>query len=707
VNDDNHEYNKDFQSIPLEPNEPKNKKIQLKSKKSLLIFVVAFAFIGLSLVAITYAARPDSAPTVVRGARGEVAIDVLGRRLPDVAKKYNIATEELEELFLSDNTLEIDGDDNLLYVDPIEEEEEIEYENAVEELALTQIVNETDEGIVASAVTFSAAEALNLNSQPNSPLTIYLDFDGHTTVGTSWNSLTGETEMVSAPYDTDGNPSAFNETERRMIFDVWQSVSEDFAPYNVNVTTKEPGVEKLRKSSSTDTEFGIRAIITPTNWRGSGGVAYVGSFSWSSDTPVYIFNVSSGLRMADTVSHEVGHAVGLSHDGTTADVTYYGGHGDWRPLLGSGSRQLSQFSKGEYANANNTQDDLNIMTRHMPYLVDDTGDILGQAKPLGQVNGAYYQTGLIGRTGDVDVYSFNWSGGALTMSVGSGVKSVTSTRLIQNLDPFFRILDANGKQVAFSDPAGPVAASVNIDLPAGSYFAEVKGTGYLDPLSTGYSNYASLGRYIITGSSSTATPPPPSNEPPTAQLTATPTSGEAPLTVAFSSAGSTDPEGKALTYLWNLGNGTTSTLANPSASYSNPGTYTITLTVTDDVGQKASASTLVTVQAAVQIMSIQSVVAEKVITGKQTYANVTVKIVNASGQPVSGATVTGSWTGATTGTSSAITGSDGTVLIRSKNLKFGRNTSRTLTFTVTSVTHSSTILNYQWDNAQKSVSVTF
>ena len=80
-----------------------------------------------------------------------------------------------------------------------------------------------------------------------------------------------------------------------------------------------------------------------------------------------------------------------------------------------------------------------------------------------------------------------------------------------------------------------------------------------------------------------------SNQPPTANGSATPTSGQAPLTVAFSSSGSSDPEGQPLTYSWTFGDGATSTAANPSHTYTTPGAYQTRLTVSDGVNSTLSA----------------------------------------------------------------------------------------------------------------------
>ncbi len=71
------------------------------------------------------------------------------------------------------------------------------------------------------------------------------------------------------------------------------------------------------------------------------------------------------------------------------------------------------------------------------------------------------------------------------------------------------------------------------------------------------------------------------NNPPVAQASATPLSGQAPLDVSFSSSGSTDPDGDALTYSWGFGDGDTSTEANPSHAYSSSGSYEVVLVVSD------------------------------------------------------------------------------------------------------------------------------
>ena len=83
---------------------------------------------------------------------------------------------------------------------------------------------------------------------------------------------------------------------------------------------------------------------------------------------------------------------------------------------------------------------------------------------------------------------------------------------------------------------------------------------------------------------------------PVPRATATPTSGPAPLTVQFDGSGSTDPEGTALTYDWDFGDGTPhSNLAKPSHTYQAGGSYTAKLTVDDGLGRNPSTTVAIQV----------------------------------------------------------------------------------------------------------------
>lgn len=76
----------------------------------------------------------------------------------------------------------------------------------------------------------------------------------------------------------------------------------------------------------------------------------------------------------------------------------------------------------------------------------------------------------------------------------------------------------------------------------------------------------------------------------TASITALPTSGTAPLTVAFTGTGSSTVSTDVLTYLWTFGDGSTSTEKNPSHAFAAAGTYSVTLAVSNATGQSGSAT---------------------------------------------------------------------------------------------------------------------
>jgi PKD repeat protein len=81
---------------------------------------------------------------------------------------------------------------------------------------------------------------------------------------------------------------------------------------------------------------------------------------------------------------------------------------------------------------------------------------------------------------------------------------------------------------------------------------------------------------------------------PTASFTASPASGDAPLTVQFTDTSTNSPS----SWSWNFGNGSTSTQQNPSTTYTSAGTYTVTMTASNAAGTSAPATKTITVTAA-------------------------------------------------------------------------------------------------------------
>jgi hypothetical protein len=522
------------------------------------------------------AAQPAAAqPPGVNHRRGQAAIEQLGARLPVVAAQHNIAASRLRELFLTDPYIAVDESDQLLFIDEFVPED----------------TGTAEAGTVGTGTApLDLTKTFLLHSLPGATKVIYLDFDGHTTSGTSWNSGYGD-PIVSAPYSLDSAP-AFSATELESIQYIWQRVAEDYLPYGVDVTTEDPGLEGLRRSGAGDTAWGQRVVISPTNWysAGAGGVAYIGAFSWSSDTPCFVFTAQLGngneRYTAEAASHEAGHTVGLYHDGVTGGSNYYSGHYGWAPIMGVGYYQtLVQWSKGEYPGANNTEDDLTVITGYgFTYRPDDHGDAAAGATPLAVANATSVSgSGIIERWSDRDCFSLLTGAGPITLSVTSPSRS-------PNLDVKAELFDSLGASVAASSPTTGLGASISYAAAAGTYTLVIDGVGNGD-LATGYSDYGSLGEYVISGK----VVDPGVTRAPVAVIAAAPATGPAPLVVGLSAAGSYDPDGGSIAnYAWSFGDGQTGSGRDVSHTYAGKDTYTATVTVTDDEGWIGSASIVIT-----------------------------------------------------------------------------------------------------------------
>ena len=526
----------------------------------------------LLLISIPAAAQPPG----VNHRRGQAAIDHLASRLPAVAAQHNVAAARLRELFLTDPYIAVDEADNLLFIDEFVPEQA-----------------EVPSGGAAAAVTaaLTAAETFELHSLPGSTKVLFLDFDGHTTAGTPWNNSFGAT-IASAPYTIDGDP-AFSSAELERIQYIWQRVAEDFLPYGVDVTTQDPGAEALRKYGTNDAAWGQRVVISPSNWYnlGAGGVAYIGSFAWNTDTPCFVFSAQLGTGnekyTAEAITHEAGHTVGLYHDGVTGGDAYYRGHYGWAPIMGVGYYQdLVQWSKGEYPGANNTEDDLAIMTGYgFSVRPDDHADTTADATPLVVTNNTSVSGyGIVERPDDKDRFSFMTGAGTIVLNVTGAARS-------PNLDIRAELYDSGGTLVFSASPSTSLGASISWYASAGTYTLLVDGAGKGD-LVAGYSDYGSLGQYTITGTIVN----PGVAQPPVAVASASTAAGRAPLTVQFTGDASYDPDGEIASYSWNFGDGTAGdATANPSHTYLTKGVFTAVLTVMDGSNWSDSAGVTVTV----------------------------------------------------------------------------------------------------------------
>ncbi len=383
----------------------------------------------------------------------------------------------------------------------------------------TSSVAESGPGV--EEITFS--DAFSLHSKPGASRTVYLDMDGHVVTGTAWNG-SGD-PLYMRPYDTDGDESSFSQSELNDIAETWKRVAEDFAPYDIDVTTEQPpsfgpNVGHILVTFKADENN--RLIYNCS----CGGVAYVGvwglsNFTYYQPALVFLDGVGGPHNVSEAASHELGHNLNLSHDGTSS-VGYYRGHGsgyiDWGPIMGVGYyAQVSQWSKGEYADANNTQDDLQIIAGYLGYRSDDHEDVnFASATPLQISNGVDVlatnpvtdpanlnpaNKGIIEHRSDKDLFYMDVGAGVIDLTITPAwiANYSSESQRGMNLDVQATLYDAAGYQVVQSNPAADTYAQINVNVGGGRYYLEIDGVGVGDPLTNGYTDYGSLGQYFISG----------------------------------------------------------------------------------------------------------------------------------------------------------------------------------------------------------------
>jgi hypothetical protein len=566
----------------------------------------------------------------------------------------------------------------------------------------------------------NATTAFQLHSRPGASRVIYLDFTGHTTLATSrWAAAyTGRTSFYSPPFQFIGTSSPTSQVNLDAIRDVWYRVSEDYAAWDVDVTTEQPPIDAR----------GQRCVISG-NWDDwihvpCGGVSYLSTFGGllnGADEPNFVFvdgagNSVNGLQVC--VSHEVGHAVGLLHMGEVAhDLVaakgYSSGHavGDYAgvtscgPIMGSCYRvSLVQWSRGEYPYANNSQDEIatiNTFIAPRTSTLDDHGDALVTATVVS--GNSLSSGGILSVYGDVDLFKVNAGAGPLTVSaIGS--------RAYPNAKICLQLLNATGSVVASNYSLFTMSSTLNYSVPVrGIYYLKVIGVGYdtTTPVysgtgiaqtvvgsSSGWTNYGSMGRYTISGSWRAA------SYPPVAVINSNRTGGIRPVTIAFDGTSSSDPDGIVVSGTWNFGDpasgsANVSTLSRPSHTYGAVGTYTARLIVVDDQGNaSAEAQKIITVTgtAAANAVNVASMTGSWVrMTNVEVAGTALIQIVNQYGQPMRSTAVYVRVSGSASGSSAAKSDLNGFVTIQMPKQRMTNPSN--YTFTVTKLVYPAYVYN--------------
>ena len=419
----------------------------------------------------------EQARVAVHHRTGEAAIKFLGDRLARVAAKSHVTPDQLRKAFRTDHTVQVDDDGNVMVAD------------ALGGSGTTVTTGSTN------TLLWPIANTLTLHSRASATRKIYLDFNGHTTSGTQWNTDVNRASFNTPAFSRDGDTANFNVSEAAAIQAAYASVAEDFAPFDVDVTTEPPGVEALRRTTTSDTSYGIRVVIGPNTWLNvsNSGYAKIGSFNWASDTPAYCFvNANTPTKqIAECISHETGHTVGLYHDGLTSGAPYYGGHNNWAPIMGNSyGRPVTQWSKGQYSGANNTQDDLYVIGDYLGWVADD---YVGTTATTVTLPAGTTRFGRITwGSGESDAFKFSL-GSTRTINIQSWewIQQVDT-----NLNMRIRVTNSAGTVLASNSPTGNTRTNLTITLAAGTYYVFLDGVGE-GTASTGYTNYASMGFYNL------------------------------------------------------------------------------------------------------------------------------------------------------------------------------------------------------------------
>ncbi len=362
------------------------------------------------------------------------------------------------------------------------------------------------------------------SSRPGAAVTLFMDLDGIDYQGT-W---AGREPGVVPAYDIDGDPTTFSEQELQNIRQIWTRVAEAYSPFDVNVTTVDPG-------SFTQVRVNTRVIIGGSNaWysSGAGGVAYVGGFAYGEGNEqwrtgwAFPDNLGGGFPkyVSDATIHEFGHQFGLAHqaefdengnltngyrrseDGGLTAPHMGVAYGAVRGLWSDGPRS----SGGDPVQ----QLDLDILTsleddtvnypwngywNGFGFRPDDWGDDLASASMMFQHEGILHTFGVIEQNTDVDMFYFYGRGGEVQITADGA-------EFGQMLDIVLSLFDSSGELIYTDNPSLSLVAAEGYGLDASFDGILAEGDYYLSISSNG--GYGDIGQFFVTVSGAVSVPEP-------------------------------------------------------------------------------------------------------------------------------------------------------------------------------------------------------
>lgn len=452
------------------------------------------------------------------------------------------------------------------------------------------------------------------------------------------------------------------------IYDVYLRVAEDFSPFDVDVTLDpgtvfEPGPGDATSLFVVDIQKKVGECCVYS------GEVTLKSFDEKSDERRLI-RLTSPERderpsaTADVISHLLGHAIGLRDElvnaatGATSGSRYRGhatARGWWAPIMGSpGWADVSQWSRGEFNFSVYKDDSLAAIQKVIPLRADDAADTPDRAAELkvivaeGIASGKV--SGIIGQPNDRDLYAIRAGEGPLRVKLTpSPVGANTSLRV--------SLLDSSGFPISL----GPYYPLPYMIKRLGIYFLEVSSSGEGDPRSSGFSDYGSLGSYELEASFTFN-----GGSPPVAVLSATPSSGIAPLAVNLDARGSSD-DGQVKFIYWDFGDGRkdeSGGIAFGRYVFEKPGTYTVSIRVEDNDGVTSTATQTITVrEPGPKDMTAKIDLGLIKMSGTSSAASGKLYVVDEKGEQLQNAVVRYEWSGLQKGQRSVISQKQGSPIL--------------------------------------------
>jgi hypothetical protein len=337
-----------------------------------------------------------------------------------------------------------------------------------------------------------------LYAQPNNKTsaTILLDFNGHNVKATAWN---WNGPFYAEP--TNLNPNQIKEIIKR--------VKADYDIFDLKITTEEKDYKKE------DPMKRIRIIITPTSeWYGqSGGVALIGSFTWGDDTPCFVFSDQLNFHpkfIAEAVSHEVGHTLGLQHQSEYDEYCnktqeYNPGTGNdsvgWAPIMGIGYfKGITTWALGQSTeDCKIVQDDLSLITQVLSYKPEALEDS-SVATVLPFRGSKIAAAGFIKNATEKDKFLFQVTRTTrITLDINPGEEN--DELFAANLNLKATLLNENSEEILVMDPQDHLSVSLDTTLLTGKYYLLIEGapTEFLP-------DYGSIGSYTILGTAASTLP---------------------------------------------------------------------------------------------------------------------------------------------------------------------------------------------------------